>query len=498
MRPDRRRWTHKVAPTQKEDTSAGKQARFGGAQLSQTKAEGKKKPVTIPALLLEDDTATTLAPTGPGGPYALEGPAYTPPLQPVEQSGELPEAYGTQRLFLIARDPHWLYAHWDLTREHLRQYNALSADRHLVLRVYVNSVSEQPLTEIHVHPESRNWFVYVEHGGAKYLAELGYYERNSRKWITISKSKATLTPADTLSPDTTARFATIPFEDSLQKLTETANASVGTRVLLTEAIKQPYVSDDPQRATATFPPTQSVPAAEEAGVPTGESSPDTTARFAVTPSEASIEEFVGIIKAFVGTNIPVEALEELPVSDSPRPAHNSPVPGDSSAPHEEDFGQLAAGDRAPRAGVEPSEVTELVWRKLIAKILPAAAAEFSFPTSPPSAFSNVSSPVPIAERKTDFWFNVNAELVVYGATEPDASVTIGGRMIKLRPDGSFSYRFALPDGAYELPVAAVSANQIDGRAAELSFQRRTEYRGNVSAHPEDPSLSAPASAPHVA
>ena len=96
-----------------------------------------------------------------------------------------------------------------------------------------------------------------------------------------------------------------------------------------------------------------------------------------------------------------------------------------------------------------------------------------------------------------FWFNVNAELVVYGATEPDASVSIGGRMIKLRPDGSFSYRFALPDGAHELPVVAVSANQTGSRAAELRFHRRTEYRGDVSAHPQDPSLRTPSSAAHA-
>jgi hypothetical protein len=92
-------------------------------------------------------------------------------------------------LFLIARDPHWLYAHWDLTREHLREYNALSADRHLVLRIYVNAMSEQFLTEIHVHPESRNWFIHVERGGAKYLAALGYYQRTARNWITISTRK---------------------------------------------------------------------------------------------------------------------------------------------------------------------------------------------------------------------------------------------------------------------------------------------------------------------
>ena len=100
----------------------------------------------------------------------------------------------------------------------------------------------------------------------------------------------------------------------------------------------------------------------------------------------------------------------------------------------------------------------------------------------------ISSPVRKAAGQKGFWFNVNAELIVYGATEPDATVSIGGRKIKLRPDGSFSYRFALPDGNYEMPVVAISADQTDGGAADLKFSRQTEYRGDVGAHPQDPAL----------
>ena len=86
---------------------------------------------------------------------------------------------------------------------------------------------------------------------------------------------------------------------------------------------------------------------------------------------------------------------------------------------------------------------------------------------------------------------MNAELIIYGATEPDASVTIGGRKIRLRPDGTFSYRFALPDGNYELPAIATSAAGDDSRAAALRFVRQTEYRGEVGAHQQDPQLRAP-------
>ena len=98
------------------------------------------------------------------------------------------------------------------------------------------------------------------------------------------------------------------------------------------------------------------------------------------------------------------------------------------------------------------------------------------------------------ERKKGFWFNVNAELIIYGATEADATVTIGGRKIQLRPDGTFSYRFSLPDGQYALPAVATSADGTDSRSAALKFSRDTQYRGDVKAHPQDPALKIPSPA----
>ena len=109
-----------------------------------------------------------------------------------------------------------------------------------------------------------------------------------------------------------------------------------------------------------------------------------------------------------------------------------------------------------------------------------------------SSSSSLSSPYGGAgERPKGFWFNVNAELIIYGATEPDATVTIGGRTIRLRGDGTFSYRFVLPDGRYQLPAMATSADGTDSRSAALEFSRSTEYRGEVHAHPQDPAMRPP-------
>jgi hypothetical protein len=139
---------------------------------------------------------------------------------------------------------------------------------------------------------------------------------------------------------------------------------------------------------------------------------------------------------------------------------------------------LISMDAVRRLWIGSLEITELVRRKLVEDVSSIAVA-------------SLSSPFGGAGPGNEFWLKVNADLIVYGATEPTAKVAIGGRDIRLRPDGSFSFRFALPDGHYELPVTAVSADQTHARAAELRFDRQTEYRGDVGMHPYDATLKPP-------
>jgi hypothetical protein len=110
---------------------------------------------------------------------------------------------------------------------------------------------------------------------------------------------------------------------------------------------------------------------------------------------------------------------------------------------------------------------------------------------------SVSSPVqagPELGQGRWFWLNVNAELVIYGSTDPDARVSINRRAIKLRPDGSFSYRFAFPDGAYSMAVSALAPDGAESRTAHLLFHRGSQHTGDVGAHPQDSGLKSPAEA----
>ena len=65
------------------------------------------------------------------------------------------------------------------------------------------------------------------------------------------------------------------------------------------------------------------------------------------------------------------------------------------------------------------------------------------------------------EKKRSFFLVVNTELIVYGVTVPDAKLTIQGVPKKLNADGTFSARFALPDGVQNIPVKSVSSDDVD-------------------------------------
>lgn len=74
-----------------------------------------------------------------------------------------------------------------------------------------------------------------------------------------------------------------------------------------------------------------------------------------------------------------------------------------------------------------------------------------------SLFSGSFAEGGVATQK-DFWLQVHTELILYGATEPDARVTVAGQPVKLNADGTFSLRFNLPDGEQVLRVHAVNAD----------------------------------------
>jgi uncharacterized protein len=77
-------------------------------------------------------------------------------------------------------------------------------------------------------------------------------------------------------------------------------------------------------------------------------------------------------------------------------------------------------------------------------------------------------------KKRGFSFEVDAELIVFGCTEPQAHVTLQGEPVKLRPDGTFTVRFSLPNSRQVIPAVACSRDGFEQRTVVLAVERNTK------------------------
>ncbi len=399
----------------------------------------------IPAILLEGDRPVVAVPVGSAAGVsarlASEGPVFpaaaavvsTPPAVdaavstfasaqsgPVVQmgSGDVPAsvplhaefpAAGT--LWLTARDPFCVCAHWELADAALANFAAANPGGNWWLRLRAGSaggwlVNEQSL------PATVNFrFIPVVMAGSDYVAEIGF-RFGDGSWRGLTLSLPATTP-----PDGPAEFS--------------AEAAVV------------HVAADPVTPEILFnaPPDHPAPVSPPVPLPT----PLRAQRLT-----ALVWEPVARLESPSSTGAGAWQARTL-VAEFPGEAASVP-----------------AGEGMPFSG----------------ELAGVAEAGLELPASDSAA-------PPVPGLPPGFWFKVNAELIIYGSTEPDARVTIAARPVALRPDGSFSFRFALPDGDFTLPAVAVNAAGTDTRSAQLRFTRATVLAGEVGAHPQDARLKPP-------
>jgi hypothetical protein len=76
-------------------------------------------------------------------------------------------------------------------------------------------------------------------------------------------------------------------------------------------------------------------------------------------------------------------------------------------------------------------------------------------------------------------FAVDAEIIVYGAANRQAHVTLKGEPVNLRPDGTFAVRMNLPDCRQVIPIVASSHDGVEQRTIILAVERNTKTMESV-------------------
>lgn len=361
-------------------------------------APRKKPPRIAPATTLKAESSPSSpspampAPAAPQAPKPKDLPAY-------EFLGYLPESYGSKKLFLVARDPHILFAYWDLTPVQYQEAARAAHDGKIFLEIYVPN--EGRIQQIHVWDSHKNWYIQVNRPDTTFVAQLGYY-RPDGGFEVIARSSEVRTPRDSLSPNTDVRFVTIPFNISFRELYHLISA-------------------------------ESKP---------GEELAETLARLQKHNFE-----------------LPFQAR----------------VPRDLTAEESDELLEYLGDEEVRRRMVGSFEITEILKKRFESMV---SSGQWS--SSAGAWVTSISSPFGASfGRERGFHMHVNAELIIYGGTSPDAKVRIDGHDITLSKDGTFSYHFVFPDGQFHIPIEATSADGVEMRSALLSFLRMTELEGDV-------------------
>jgi hypothetical protein len=165
-------------------------------------------PVEAPVLEPEQDVQA------PADSKFFLGPQ---PHASVSEPPALPASYNDNRIVLLARDPHWLYAYWDFNGEHFSKVQSQlgTTEAPLVLRVFdvtyveFNGANAWSSVEVELTPFATNWYVSVPQADAAYCAEIGYRSPDNQ-FVPLGRSNVVTTPRADESLSTTVRWFTPP------------------------------------------------------------------------------------------------------------------------------------------------------------------------------------------------------------------------------------------------------------------------------------------------
>lgn len=432
------------------------------------------------------------------------------PRRSFEDLGELPHGYGSDTIFLVAQEPHRLFTYWDID---ISRHPGGAA----FLRVFAGDGTLE--TQIEVPFEVRNWYIPVASAGSEYHVEIGYFRGGD--WNLVARSVPVTTPPEGLSPSDDFDFATVPFHLSFQRMVERVEAAARSGEDLLAALSRMQRGGD----FSAFGPAAAI-------LP---SDPRTLLAGLLGPGFLDELASGGLSSSQIETAIR-ERVEELlssggasELSGSFAAAAFASQFGESSFSSEsfaswavaELAGPLASWSGASSwssslgAGGETSWFTGGSWLQALSgswesgslsswtssagavsswlqagqtswaqaalsswnsagysSWFAAAAAE--------SSWSGASESLSSFGLERGFFMHVNAEVIFYGGTDPNARVTIDGVPVQLDARGNFRHHFVFPNADYEIPIVAESPDGVETRSATLRFHRATGKIGLVT------------------
>lgn len=341
---------------------------------------------------------------------------------------ELPVSYDVTNITLIARDPYWLYAYWEISGHSIekirKKIGSKLENAIIVVRIYdvtfkdFDGTNANHWFDIDVGPDSNNWYINVCCDNATYCADIGLRAQDGT-FFTLERSSVVTTQRAGLS----GRFDMIWMD-----VKENQNQ------------QQPFIIANRRNFEETgFGQKQ-----------TFFSEAENDSRFGKASGKYKIPLTLEVIRAYYFRLLPLLRLIKSFKNYAGYSLHEIWL--------EDNYGIYSKeGLLLDNVSLRMKDSKEIFFG--------ASENRVFGPKNAGASERNQES----IDRK--FYFEIGTELIVYGRTEPDANVYLGGKNIKLRNDGTFTLRFALPEGNIPLDFTAVSNDKIQKRSIATAVKR---------------------------
>jgi len=357
-----------------------------------------------------------------------------------EGLADLPNGYGESRVVLMPRDPEWAYTYWDIPNDRKQELRRQGGQQ-LALRIYdvtdVNldiqsphSIQEYPCDEL-----AREWYVPIPVSDRDYAIDIGYRCADGR-WLVLARSAEVRVPPVYPSDWIEDQFITLDWEEELQGKT----------------------------FAELVPPAKKMAQAANG--------------FGFSTENAIYEQIFGMAESAESLRVAGSifgSMQHVAGSVQQVGIHEQAL---SSYVFPSGVGMWAAptmsGLTASGVGMSGLTASGVGMSGLTMSGVGMSGLTMSGFGMSGVGMSGVGFAAPMRPRQ--FWLVADAELIVYGATEPDATVYVGGQPIKLNADGTFRFQMSFQDGLIDYPIFAVAADGEQNRAIHLKFNRETPER----------------------
>ncbi|MEP0927775.1 DUF4912 domain-containing protein [Leptolyngbya sp. SLC-A1] len=336
----------------------------------------------------------------------------------------LPNAYSESRIVLMPRDPQWAYAYWDTPNARKEELRRQGGEQ-LALRLYdvtgisLDNQAPHSLQQVGCDELAREWYMQIPVSDRDYQVEIGYLTGDGR-WLVLARSNTIRVPPVYPSDWTEEHFLTVIWDENLRG--KTIMTLVDPRI---------------ERADVGGLHAQLYALAQGGEALRVDGSLFGSMQHVAGSMAPSISSFIFPSGAGLGA-----------AAMMPGPTMSG-VPGFTLSGF--------PGSMAEFPGLTMSGIGSLSMSGIAGLTMSGAGFSASAP--------------PIRPRQ--FWLVADAELIVYGATEPDATLTIAGNPIKLNEDGTFRFQVSFQDGTLEYPIMAVAADGEQNRNIHMTFERQT-------------------------